>query len=73
MLRGPAFLRNMIVATTPIAGGLVAIIIFILRNAFSLWDVWLFAHGFLVLLRLPFPEEFSEFVFPLGPFFFTSA
>ena len=43
MLRGPAFLSNMIIAATPVAGGLVAIISFWLRNAFPLLDVntWL--------------------------------
>ena len=43
MLRGPAFLSNMIIAATPVAGGLVAIISFGLRNAFPLLDIntWL--------------------------------
>ena len=70
MLRGPAFLSNMIIATTPIVGGLVAIIYFGLRNAFPLLDVSTWLSGSLLFAL---PEEFPDCVFLLEPLFFAFA
>jgi hypothetical protein len=66
MLRGPALLSNMIIATTPEAGGLVATIIFGLRNGFPLLDVpmWLFGS-----LMLALALGISSLCIPIGTIF----
>jgi hypothetical protein len=51
MLRGPTLLSNMIIASTLETGGLVATIIFGLRNTFSRMEVptWVFGSPGLAL------------------------
>ena len=65
MLRGPTFLSNMIVATTPEIGGFVAAIIIGLRIVFPYFGVptWIFGSLMLTLAS----------VFPSGTFFFSFA
>ena len=70
MFRSPAFLSNMIIAATPEASDLVAIISFWLRNAFPLLDVNTWLSGSLLFAL---PEEFPDCVFLLEPLFFPFA